>query len=268
MPGVIIAGREHELPGLTIHNWRDAPDLRRGVEDGQQRRARWIQSIVCHTTRGIPGGDDQRPQTIRPGAGRNLSAALAVAKFWRRDQRRRSGAHLVIDTDGSVGCLADLATEEMFHAGSRGVNSRSIGIECYQFADGSIYERTLEACVALCDALCQHFGIQRQFHWPYRNGPFARLSRGGADCAGVFGHRDVSDLRGAGDPGDHLFERLRAAGFESFDFEAGEDLRVWKQRQRSLGLQADGIPGQQTCQALRQAGHPHGLWTLARRDPG
>jgi murein L,D-transpeptidase YcbB/YkuD len=78
----------------------------------------------------------------------------------------------------------------------------------------------------------------------------------------------VSRHRGAGDPGDHLFEKLRAAGFEAFDFEAGEDLRAWKQRQRSLGLQADGIPGQRTCQALRQAGHPHGLWTLARRDPG
>ena len=75
-----------------------------------------------HAAHGGRHGDNQTPQTIRPGAGGDLSAELAVAKFWRRDQRRRSGAHLVIDTDGSVGCLADLAAEEMFHAGSRGVS--------------------------------------------------------------------------------------------------------------------------------------------------
>jgi hypothetical protein len=263
MSGVIIHGREVEFPGLTILNWRDARDLRRAPEDGQRRRTSWVRSIICHTTRGIPGGGNDTPQTIRPGAGRNLGRMFAVAKFWRRDRRRRSGAHLVIDTDGSVGCLADLATEELFHAGSRGVNTCSIGIESYQFADGSIYERTLDACVALCDALCEYFGIQRQLHWPYR-GPIARLGRGGGDCVGVFGHRDVTRRRGPGDPGDHLFEKLRAAGYEAFDFEASEDLRAWEKRQRMLGVEADGIPGPQTRRALEQAGYPHGLCTLRR----
>ncbi len=84
---------------------------------------------------------------------------------------------------------------------------------------------------------------------------------------GVYGHREVSDDRGEGDPGDAIFERLLQAGYERYDFDKQEDIAVWKARQAELNQQlgislgVDGVPGVQTVIALIQAGRPHGLWT-------
>lgn len=263
MPGLIIDGTEIEVEGLSIRNWNDDRRLRRGSEDGRWRRTRWVRSIVCHTTKGIPGGRTYTPQNVRAGTGPDLGKEFDIARFWS-GTKRQSGAHLIIDTDGSIGCLADLLLEEMFHAGNRHMNTNSVGIENYQLADGSLYESTLDACVALCDALCIHFGIQRQVHRPYLGRPVRRLQAHGNDCVGVFGHRDISTRRGPGDPGDALLCRLIDAGYEEFDFETGEDLAVWKERQSLLDVKDDGIPGPVTRHALEEAGFRHGIWTLGR----
>lgn len=274
MPGYIANGQEVTVPGLTILNWRDQPGLRLrvgqigGGNDGRRRHTRWIRQVILHTTKGIPGGKDQRAQQIRPGRGPDAGTELAVAKFWATSSKA-SGAHFVIDFDGSVGCLADVATEAAYHAGV--VNDHSIGIEIYQGADAEIYQAQLVACRRLCDALTAQFGIQRQIHKPY-TGPVRRLERGGKDCVGVFGHRDVTDSRGPGDPGDAIFHELLGAGYEAFDFGRATDRKEWIGRQRALNetlgtdLDLDGIPGPATARALAAAGHPDGLYTCPVAD--
>ena len=267
--GVIVGGVAEEVPGLTIRSWLDPQGLRLTEPDREPRSAdSWIHSIVLHTTRGIPGGTDLRRQRIMTGVDSHseVDHKAEVMTGWAEDHICAS-AHFVIDFDGSIACVADLLTETTYHAGNRIVNHQSIGIEMYQGNEAELFEGQLDAAVRLVDFLTRRFGIQRQFHWPYRNQAVARLVEGGSSVVGVYGHREVSDDRGEGDPGDAIFERLLQAGYERYDFDKQEDLAVWKARQAELNQQlgislgVDGVPGVQTVMALIQAGRPHGLWT-------
>ncbi|MCG8418487.1 MAG: N-acetylmuramoyl-L-alanine amidase [Proteobacteria bacterium] len=263
MSGLVIHKRVVPVPGLEIVNFLDVPDVALAPEDGQTRRTRWVRMQILHTTKGIPHHRNRSPQRVRPGAGSRDGRDRAVVAYWQRDPRS-SAAHGVIDVDGSIVQLADLAVCKTFHAGNRGVNEFSVGWEMLQEGDGSLWESTLDAQVALVITVCRAFGIQFQLHRPYRRAPVPRLVDGGADCVGVFGHRDVSRNRGEGDPGDIIFDKLLDAGFESFDFSVGEDLEVWKDRQERLDLVADGIPGPQTVARLREAGYCDGIWALGK----
>jgi hypothetical protein len=62
-----------------------------------------------------------------------------------------TGAHLIVDCDGSIGCLADLVTEATYHATS--VNHRSIGIEIHQTRADEIFEAQLDAVARLVWAI-------------------------------------------------------------------------------------------------------------------
>ena len=260
MSGLIIDGTEHLVEGLDVINWRDDQRLVRSREDGRLRKTRWVRMQINHTTKGIPGGKRKEPQTLLPG-GVDGGKEFHVAAFWSNSPKQ-SGAHTVIDTDGSIGQLADLLTTAMYHAGS--VNEYSIGHEIYQLSSGGIYESTLRACVAMNLAICKLFGIQFQIHRPYKGKPFKRLSKGGKDCVGIFGHHDQTNNRGPGDPGEFIKDMLVEAGAEEFDFGRNEDIAVWKERQDELGLVADGIPGPQTVQALKAVGYDSGIWALGK----
>jgi hypothetical protein len=190
-----------------------------------------------------------------------------VARYWSTSELA-SGAHLICDFDGSWVCVADLATECAYHATT--VNDVSIGIEICQGRAAELCEGQLDSVVAMVDFVTAHFRIQRQIPRAYR-GPIRRLEDGGADCVGVFGHRDQTDNRGPGDPGDAIMEKLAAAGYERFDFAANEDLAIWRERQRDLArrhgapLNEDGVPGPATAARLELLGYPRGIWT-ARGD--
>lgn len=253
--------------GLTVTNYKDDPRLRLrigqlgGGNDGARRRTRWIRSIVLHTTKGIPGGSDQRPQKILPGLGPNLGKEFDVAKFWATSAKS-AGAALVVDFDGSVGQLHDLETEAAYHTGNA-VNDISIGIEIYQGSNAELYQGQLDKTADLVNFLTATFGIQRQIPHNY-NGPIGRLDEsGGFNMVGVFGHRDITDRRGTGDPGDAIMAVLCARGYELFDFQRGEDVRIWAARQKMIGMSAseiDGIPGLKTTALLRALGYPDGIW--------
>jgi hypothetical protein len=265
MMGFVIDGVDEVVEGLACLSWRDDRRVPRlsSTGDGRRRSTRWLRGIVLHTTKGIPGGRDRRPQQILPGTGPDGGHDLRVARYWSGDPTR-SGAHLVVDHDGSIVCTADLMDECAFHAGP--VNDVSIGIEIYQGRDAEMYADQLAAVVRLVDWLTRRFGIQRQMPHRYVGGPLTRLAAGGRNLIGVYGHRDVTSNRGAGDPGDAIFELFIAAGYEPWDLEAVQDLEVWKQRQRELHIQTgapldiDGIPGGDTRRALAAAGRPHGQW--------
>jgi hypothetical protein len=278
MSGLVINGTEYQVPGLTIENFRDNAKLTLrvgnagGQNDGRRRSVKDISKIILHTTKGIPGGKDKRKQDIRSGLGDGGRQGEHVAGFWSRDPRP-SGAHLVVDFAGKVFCLADLQAVAAYHAGDSSLNETSIGIEIYQGNDAELYLGQLEAVCLLVDCLTAHFRIQRQIPRSYI-GPIPRLERGGWDCYGVFGHRDCTDRRGAGDPGDAIMHLLATRGYEQFDFVAGEDLDAWRQRQKALNptgqtyLKVDGMPGQQTAEELERRGYQHGLWVLQSATNG
>lgn len=252
MSGVVIDGKQVAIPGLDARSWADDPRLRLKMgEDGRRRPAtvRWIRAIGLHTTLGLPFDlKASGAPRILEGAGPATSVERDTVKWWSVDARH-AGAHLIVDFDGSVSCLADLRAEETYHAGP--VNPYTIGVEIAQRRDGALFEDQLTAVVVLCDWLTERFRIQRQIPASYVQGiVIPRCAAGGRDVVGVYGHRDATLSRGYGDPGDAVFARLEAAGFERLHFRTGEDLDVWKLRQRYLGCDVDGIPGPDTAASI------------------
>ena len=276
--GFIIDG-QREYPqafkdaGIVVRNYLDDPRLKldldpEGGRDGSARSTAWIRGIVFHTTRG------RWPQEIRPGVSPSSQDGESNARYWSRSSGM-AGAHLIVDSGREILPTAGLSRVAAYHAG--GVNDVTIGVEIVQFADGLIWEDELDpVCVLLADFLTLRFEIQRQFQELYHGGPCKRLKAGGADCVGLYGHRDQTDDRGRGDPGDALWVKLRAAGYEGIDFERNTDVGVWKARQRHLNtigarsganLKADGIPGPATAKALRDL-TKHPLWVHRPFDNG
>ena len=258
MPGLLVNKKEISVENLTIVNPNDAGWCRLEPKDYMQRPTTWVRQIILHTTKG------NWPQSVLAGCGSGGKAKL-VADMWRGDPKS-SGAQIVIDNDGVVACLCDLATAGAYHATVS--NAWSIGIEMYQESGDGIHEAVYDATVKLVPALCRIFGIQFQIpKHPYRGAPLCRMTDGGKSCVGIFGHRDNTERRGRGDPGDEIFARLAKAGAELFDHDAGEDLEVWKARQAELNqrgakLVVDGVPGPATVAALNAAGHRDGIWAL------
>lgn len=264
MPGVIVNGIEYKIPGIKVVNWKDDPKVRLKIgEDGAKRPFPNVTGIVLHTTLGAPDQDHPHPQTLLPGAGPSTNLGEAIEEMWWNDHRC-AGSHLAVDFDGVVYCLADLLLEQSYHATS--VNPRTIGIEFKQGTKLSeLYDTQLENGRILVDWLTSHFGIQRQIPGKYHNRPLKRLESGAKDFYGVFGHRDQSNNRGVGDPGDFIMDRLISAGYERFDVENKEDITVWVKRQLWLGLTgaaADGIPGPNTVRIMKAQGFTDGLWVL------
>lgn len=223
------------------------------------RRTSWIRQIILHTTKGI------WPQTVIPGAG-PPGHGESVARFWQGDPTH-SSAPIVVDCDGTVACLSDLARTAPYHAEMS--NDWSIGIEMYQLADGSLYEATLKATAQLVLGLAWLARVPLQVPaGPYRNIPLARMETrsgetrrqtGGPNLVGVFGHRDNTERRGRGDPGDAIFDELELLGAERLDFNAEQDLDVGRDRQMALNargehLTVDGVCGPGSWAAMLRQG--------------
>jgi len=262
--GFIIAQRSEELPGVRCVDWMQNRALRLSPDDRRASRVGWIHSVVLHTTKGLPARAGDPPQVIKPGLGPNTNAGARLGAMWGADQRH-AGAHLVVDHDGEISCCADLLTEAAYHATM--ANEWSIGVEIFQGSGGVLYAGQLSRVVELVDALTLRFGIQRQIPRVYRGRASPRLVKDPGGWVGVLGHRDVSDNRGPGDPGDAVFQLLAAAGYEQFDPDLGigEDVEAWRARQVALHLHPDGLPGPQTRQAIRMAGMGKGNGLLVVR---
>lgn len=257
--GLLISGRLVPVEGLNIippasHGGPAWCKLSPG--DYQMRRGAAHQ-IVLHGTK----GDD--PQHVIPGAGAG-GRAEATFGFWFRDPTH-SAAPLVIDTDGTVACGADLAEVAAYHATVS--NEYSVGIEAYQTSDNGIYEATLAAEALLVPAICALMSFPfTVVADPYMGHPLARFLDGAPDYYGVLGHRNNTEQRGSGDPSDEIFRRLIAAGGEPVLAGQRQDVTLARQRQAALNaidakagntirpLAVDGLPGQATMTAMRRLG--------------
>lgn len=281
MPGFVIDGQEVQVEGLEVLNWNDDPRLKLSREDYCPRGTGWIRGVVPHSTSGYVS-------EVLPGLGPNMDIESRTNRYWstaknRRDpsQLQQAGAHIVVDVDGSMACLADLKQICAYHAGT--VNGCTIGIEIGQMIiqkDGKPYGRMWQGQIAkvvlLIDFLTRYFGIQRQVQKIYHGHPFDRVSSGAKDCVGVFFHRDQTEQRGRGDPGDHVPEALIAAGYKAVDYKLDEDKALWIPIQRDLNtrlkgqlskpLTEDGVAGPATVAAMKLAGYKHGLLVSRPND--
>jgi hypothetical protein len=269
--GLVLEGKVVPMSGFDIENYLDNPALKLAPGDVRFRNARErnaIRIIVMHSTGGIPGGSDLRPQTIIPGFGPSSNGGERIVGSWTHDTARPGGAHIIIDFDGKIYCCADLITQAAYHATA--ANGPSVGIEVVQgHGQAELYESQIAVAANFAVKLCAVMptAIQRQIPTPYKGHPLARFvvaQQTGtplADVVGIVGHRDLTASRGEGDPGNTIMDALETAGCERLDFEHYEDIATWKQRQAVIGLVGpDGIPGPQTVAALKRAGRVDGLW--------
>lgn len=242
--GLLIAGRIVPVPGLTVIPPRLPPGngpawAHLDAKDYRMRKTRWVRQVIVHSTGGIP-------MTVRPGAGPG-GECPRFADIWQTDPTS-SAAHLLVDSAGTVACLADLAYVCAFHA--EGSNDWSVGIEMVQARDGTVYRATVDATAVLVEAICDAVGIPFQFHaGEYHGEPLLRMevsdgghrhNLGGPDCVGVFGHRDNTSARDRWDPGDAIYAALAARGAEGLDYATEQDIKVGMARQAALNAVASG----------------------------
>ena len=262
MSNIIVGGKEIEVP-FNVINFIDSSKCKLGPRSYRKRGTEEQKALCCiviHTSRGIPGGKDLRPQVLHGGEGPDTNAGPRMAKTWQEDLSKFGGSHLIIDQNGMIWQGCDLLTEAAYHCEAG--NAYSIGIENVQGSDAGLYEAQIESNTQLVNWLTAQFGIQRQIQeLPYK-GPVACLA-GKVNKYGTWGHRDLTLKRGSGDPGDYLLQALADAGYEEFSFDDGEDIETWKNRQGELGIapnECDGIPGPATVAALKEAGYEDGIW--------
>lgn len=255
--GLLVEGAIVPVEGVEIDNPNTATWCKLGPEDYRTRRERVV-AIVLHTTKGI------WPQHVIPGAGPG-GKDEDVANYWRlsgEGKKRSSATPIVVDTDGTAGCLADVVRAAGHHATT--ANPYTLGIEMYQLANGGIYEATLATTVRITRALCAALSIPWQIAIDtYSGGPVARIANDGRSVYGIYGHREQTNDRGHGDPGDPIVNEHVLAGCEGFRMGRGEDLEAWERRQRKLNamgekLTVDGLAGPSTILAMRRHGFASG----------
>lgn len=210
-------------------------------------RSKRVRQAMLHTTKG------DWPQHVIPGKGAGGRAA-STFRFWAKDATH-SGAQVVFDNDGTIACGADLADVCAYHATVS--NEYAVGIELYQESDGGVFDAVYQSLCKFIPALCEALDIP--FYVvadAYSGHPIPRFLDGAPDFYGVCGHRDNTENRGRGDPGDEPFRRLIAAGGEGVLARSYQDLELSSGRQRWLNahgakLVVDGLAGPASLAAAR-----------------
>ncbi len=252
---IVLGGQRVEIPGVTSISWLDDPRALKTPKTNP--RTEPIKMIVWHVT-------STTPTVITPGVGPTSRDPF----YWSRDSalnNRGASWDGTIRRDGVLLWHNDPLTAFTWHG--RSVNPRSVGIEI-ESGNGTVYQAQIDTMVKLARKLSPALGVQEQIPW--RNGApdrrvIDRIAAGGQDVVGHIGHRNVTSEKS--DPGDAVFLALKAAGFEGFDYQSGEDKQAWATRQQALGLAPDGVPGRATVAALTQAGYADGIWTKGKGSP-
>lgn len=257
---IILNDKKIEIPGLNINSYKDGVSWIKHITDFSNRNVT-IRLGVIHTHHGTLGH-------VIPGIGPNSTIDEALARYQVNTTRNVSW-DFTIDFNGDIACQSDVCKTCAWQAGDTLINGESFGFEMVQKENGDLYEGQIEKVVLFIDAMTALLGIQRQIPWDSTKnkpkvGTIKRLLEGGKDCVGFIGHRNCSTQRGPGDPGDAIFLALRDAGYECFDFDKKEDLKVWKDRQKNILVfekkDCDGIALKKTVEALKNKGYVNGMW--------
>lgn len=208
---LIIAGERVNTAFESIC-WLDDRKVPKAT-DGRPRAKDTVKAIVLHTVHGKVGA-------LKPGS-KPSKRAETYARYQANTAREVSW-HATIDTDGTIVQSADFALWLCWHAGA--VNAWTIGIELVQDDDGALYEATINSAVALCELLCASLSIPRRVPVNAQGKPargvVSALTGARGPWGGVFGHRNQTNNRGVGDPGDQVFDALLRAGFEGVHLDA------------------------------------------------
>lgn len=254
---LVLGGRRLPVPGDVVLTWLDS-DCAPRVTDRTPRRAP-PRNITLHTNHGAP----REPPLVAAAA--LDTNVCSLASYQTRTDRDVSW-DFTVSRKGPVVQQNDPLVDYTWQAGP--VNGYSLGVETEQGEGGAVHKAALDALVRLVDALTRELGIQRQIPAVRVGGrlvPDRRVlarfgeGQGGATWWGVLGHRNVTEQRGPGDPGDVIMQALLDAGYEGFDLATWEDHRVWQRRQQLLGVPATGAPGPETVAALKRRGYPRGM---------
>jgi hypothetical protein len=220
--GVIVDDVVEAIPGLLVTSYRLRPDLAlRTPQDGYVKQGRPISLIVVHNTVG------DWPLRVLPGLGADGDLAERNASYWRNSPRQ-SGTQLIVDQDGTVLCLADLARVAAYGAGHHRANAEGIQIEMAATSDrtthGSVlYQGQIDACALLCDWLATRFGLPKQAAAPRPRGRelVRALADGVKPIKGLADHCCFTRNRGLGDTG-FLVQAVLAAryGWQLVDWDA------------------------------------------------
>ena len=109
-----------------------------------------------------------------------------------------------------------------WQAGASEINSQTFGVESVQDDDGAQYGAGIDAQVKLAELMCERLHLPRRTPVTADGKPFAGLLDARV-FNGLYGHRNIwkadaagrrTTMRGTGDPGDHIFNALLAAGFQ------------------------------------------------------
>ena len=264
---IIIGGKQFEVEGLITKSWKDNIPWLKYITH-KNKRERQVRSIVAHTHEGILSD-------LIQGMGPDSTIDEANARYQVNTTRSVSWDY-TIDMNGEVLCQNDPLVDYSWQANN--INAVSLGFELIQGPNKTdskrrvLYSGQLDKTVLLIDFLTASLGIQRQIPWNKKEDKpnlkqIKRLSSSGGNgtnIVGIIGHVNVTSERGAGDPGQHIFYALKAAGYELFDMDAEEDLKTWKERQAVIcGMDSkdcDGIPLQKTVTALKLKGYKNGLF--------
>lgn len=254
---IILNSQKLEIPGIKTLSWLDGNPKIKYVTD-KDKREKIIRAIVIHTHEG------KLNRAYKPGLGPNTTMDERLAMYQTSTDRYVSWDY-TIDLNGDVTCQNDPFIDYTWHGNN--TNKYTLGIELIQEADGSLYSEQLDKAVLFLDFLTNKLGIQRQIPWDKtKNQPclvqIPRIQNGnGQDVVGVYGHVNITSQRGPGDPGPHIFNKLKQAGYEGFDLNSNEDINIWKNRQQSLNLaKVDGLPLKDTVTALKNSGKKSGLF--------
>lgn len=227
-----------------------------------------LRGIMLHTTQG-------RSVKIEEGSVESdldLSQARRQARPVDKNGKGTGGYDFLVGTQGRVVQTNDPALRSTVH-GHTG-NRRFIGVSMCQTTKGVVTRVSLERACDVVDLLTAVFTLPRQVYVDADGKPFRGRLRQlegnfGSELAGTIGHRNVwikrqSDgswyrAKGDGDPGDQVFLELLRRGYEAVRPEDG-GRSLWAERQKRLGITADGIVGAGTRRAIREAGYPSWCW--------
>lgn len=259
---IIIAGKRIATPFESI-SWLDDAQVAPRITHVSPRTRR-VRAIVLHTIHGKAG-------PIKAGF-KPSTRAEAQARY-QANTARAASWDATLDTDGTLLWQNDPVSSFSWHATAW--NPFSLGIECVQDDDGTLYDGQLQTLVRVVDFLTGLLKIQRQIPWGdsgLPRGVVARLDEHGAhkgdDYVGVAAHYMNTTNRGLGDT-QAPFEYLKRAGYECFDLADEQDLQAWKTRQMAMGMpraEWDGVPLDRTVAELTKRGYPLGLWVRRPDD--